>query len=523
MFKKVSHIEGLIEEDEILFSTAFDYFFPDAARSKPCLLPVAEATLEGLRKLADFMADTGSPVVPQVAFNSQIPSIFTYFGQFIDHDITARTDRDGVVTAIGRGEAIEPLAPDYLVKMLRNGRRPALDLDSVFGDGPALVNAATTQSDILYDDFRLRIVEEIDGTGNQIFDLPRTKRVDLKGDISYPATIADMRNDENVIISQLHTAFLKFYNAIFTAQAVGSNKQKYIRARQLACWAYQYVVINDYLKTVCQEEIVDDTLANGPRFIGISAGRAGSFMPLEFSVAAFRFGHSMIRPFYTLNALSPDVNILDLLNTNSTANNFGGFDPASPDAKNLVAERIVDWTNFVTAAATNKARLIDPKIAEGLSTLPFEGRKVDPILRHLVRSNLFRGYNLSIPIGQAMCDAFGIEPLKGDALRVGLDADLDELLRETYFDHRTPLWYYLLREAQLQQNGQRLGELGSRIVCETIINLIKQDSNTYLNNVHDSAVVTNASGRITGINVGDGNIIRDLEDILQVAGVLAAE
>ena len=106
---------------------------------------------------------------------------------------------------------------------------------------------------------------------------------------------------------------------------------------------------------------------------------------------------------------------------------------------------------------------------------------------------------------------------------VGLDADLDELLRETYFDHRTPLWYYLLREAQLQQNGQRLGELGSRIVCETIINLIKQDSNTYLNNVHDSAVVTNASGRITGINVGDGNIIRDLEDILQVAGVLAAE
>ena len=537
MFQKVSHINGLIEEQEILFSTRFDYFFPEAARSKPCLLPASESTLEALRKLAEEMADPGEPPPggnPLANFDSDNPAIFTYFGQFIDHDITARTDRDGNVTSIGKGELILPLEPDHVVQLLRNGRRPTLDLDSVFGDGPGLVSGqagvagsgSATQSQILYDNqLKLQVFEEDNG-GNKRFDLIRSLEVKKElengtslSKVSYPATIADGRNDENVIISQLQTAFIKFYNAVYDARGGADPKKKYIRARQLATWAYQYVVVTDYLERVCEPAVVSDTLANGPRFIGVSAGRAGSFMPLEFSTAAFRFGHSMIRPFYELNALSGNVKIMDLLGTNGNPNNFNGFDIST--VKQLAPQRIIDWNNFVGNGA-QKARKIDSNIAKGLFNLPLGDRQADPVLKHLARSNLFRGYNLSIPTGQAMCDAFGIIPMTAAQIRGGQGQNVEDLLKNSYLDQRTPLFYYILREAAFQQGGQHLGELGSRIVAETIINLLKQDPNSYLNHVHSRNVITNRRGEITGVRVapGPGGIIRSLKDILEFGGVL---
>jgi len=510
MFSKVSHLEGLVEEDEILFSTPFDYFFPEAARSEPCLLPVAESTREILKQLADCMGDPGTPALPEAAtFDSTIPAIFTYFGQFIDHDLTARTDREGSVTELGQGDTFSPLNPDEVLGNLRNGRRPTLDLDSVFGDGPALVNGAKTQSQALYtDELKLHVYEN----GNQ-FDLPRQKRINADGNISYPAIIADGRNDENVIISQLQTAFIKFYNAIYDAMP-GVGPETYIRARQLASWAYQYVVIHDYLKNVCDLHVVTDTLLNGPRFIGASVGRAGSFMPLEFSVAAFRFGHSMIRPFYQLNALSGDVEVMNLLGTGDNPDNF---DPAT---QQLIPARIIDWNNFVGADAQN-ARRIDAKIAKGLFDLSKLSR-MGPVLKHLARSNLFRSYNLSIPTGQAMCDAFKIFPLKPNQMLDCADVEKATSLNESWVDHRTPLWYYVLREAAVQQDGDCLGELGSRIISETIINLIKQDKNSYLNNCCHPAIEKGADGEVTGIRVADGpnGLMATLQDILVFAGVL---
>ncbi len=524
MFRKVSHLDGLIEEDEILFSTPFDYFFPEAARSKRCLLPTSESALEALRLLAEEMGDPGEPGTPETQFDSGTPAIFTYFGQFIDHDITARTDRDGNVTSIGKGELVLPLEPDHVVHMLRNGRRPTLDLDSVFGDGPGLVfdestppadTDSRTQSQVLYNEqLKLNVFEN--GTR---FDLTRTKGTDLDGNVNaYPAVIADGRNDENVIISQLQTAFIKFYNAVYDARG-GTNKQKYIKGRQRAAWAYQYVVVNDYLKKICDPAIVDDTLTNGPRFIGVSAGRVSTFMPLEFSTAAFRFGHSMIRPFYELNNLSGDVEIIGLLNTSGIGVNFGGFENGVQ--KQLVANRIVNWNNFVDGG-TNKARKIDPRISQGLFNLNVGGRDSDPVLKHLARSNLFRGYNLSVPTGQAMCDAFGILPMTAQQVREGHGPEIEALLENSYLDQRTPLFYYILREAAFQQDGERLGELGSRIVSETIINLIKQDPNSYLNNLHHPAIQKAAHGEITGVRVGPGGngIIQELKDILDFAGVL---
>ena len=510
MFTRASHTEGIVSEQEILFSTSFNYLFPEAARSRPCLLPQSETTRLGLLALGAAMADqgaSGNGGDPLGALDSDIPAAFTYLGQFIDHDLTARTDREGPVTSIGNGEPVLPIDPDVVVRTLRNGRRAQFDLDSVFGDGPRLVGAATAASSVsqnLYDEhLKLKVFEAPEGR----VDLPgRSRTTDPDGNDTFAAIVADMRNDENLNVSQLHAAFLKFYNRVHEAQP-GSSADKYIRARQLTRWAYQSIVVHDYLTTVCDPGVVQDTLANGPRFYGDMAGRAGAFMPLEFSVAGFRFAHSMIRPFYQLNDSSGPVKLMQLLGTNGNAANF---DPADHQ---LAASRVVQWKHYVGGTA-QKARKIDTKIAHDLFTLPFRPAG-DPVLANLARSNLFRGYSLSIPTGQAVCDGFGIAPLTLAELQAGEDPAIWQIVQGAYFHHRTPLWYYVLREAAVQQGGQRLGEVGSRIVAETMIGSLKQDPNSYLNNRSDPAVKPNA---IDVNAAAPGGRIRTLVDLLRFAG-----
>ncbi|MDD9968856.1 MAG: heme peroxidase family protein [Myxococcales bacterium] len=497
-FRKQSHIDGPQEHDEILFSTPFDYLFPDLARSPECLLPEGEQTVSALKELGKLMADPGDAGAPNEQLDSSVPAAYTYLGQFIDHDITARTDRNGPVSTIGEAETIEPVDPDVIVRDLRNGRRAVLDLDSVFGDGPGLAGThlpSTTQSSDLYDEeLTLRMFD--DGRGR--VDLPRHDR---------KAIIADMRNDENVLVSQLHTAFLKLYNETYARQT-GTQRERHIRARQLTRWAYQSVVANDYLTKVCDNGVALDTLANGPRFLGPSTGRTANFMPLEFSVAAFRFGHSMIRPFYELNSKSDKVDLLALLGTSGNAENFDA------DGQ-LTKARIVDWRRFVgRGSKVQHARKVDTKIARGLFTLPGDTGG-DPVLAHLAQRNLLRGFSLSIPTGQAVADAFGISPLGASELKKGETREIATLLSDSGFDQRTPLWYYVLREAAIQQGGEVLGEVGSRVVCETIVGLLKQDPNSYLANAHDPAI----NDRGVDVAPGRGGRINDLADLLRFAAI----
>ena len=508
MFKRASHAEGIVSDQEILFSTSFNYLFPEAARSRPCLLPQTQTTLDGLRDLGAAMADQGPSGGSSDPLDSQIPAAFTYLGQFIDHDLTARTDRDGPVTAIGNGEPVVPLDPNLVVATLRNGRRSQFDLDSVFGDGPGLVRTvpthnSNTQSQLLYEsNLKMRVFDE-----NGRLDLPgRTEEKNLEDKVSFPAIVADMRNDENVNVSQLHAAVLKFYNRVYDAQA-GADRERYARARQLTRWAYQYIVVHDYLMTVCDPAIVNDTLANGPRFYGDMAGRGGAFMPLEFSVAGFRFAHSMIRPSYTFNESSGTVDLMEVLGTNGNLANFDATD------NQLVPERVIAWNRYVGGAA-QKARKIDTKIAHDLFTLPFRGAG-DPVLANLARSNLFRGYSLSIPTGQAIADGFGVCWLSPSEILDGEDPEIAIVVERSFFHHRTPLWYYVLREAALQQNGERLGEVGSRLVAETMIGSLKQDPNSYLNNTSDNAVEPNG----VDVTVGSGGFISNLIDLLKFAEV----
>ncbi|HPQ99006.1 MAG: hypothetical protein H6561_00695 [Lewinellaceae bacterium] len=506
MLNHSNHFQGVLQSGEILFETDFGYIFNYLSCHKSHRLPAQNSTIRGLMALGEAMADPGELNNEQPGFNSQIPAIYTYLGQFIDHDITARTDRETSISEIGGYDgnpcSLSPLNPNEVIEGLTNGRRPQLDLDSVFGDGPAFASEFDnehynyeTKADALYNKVSLDL--KLNTAANH-FDLNRTA--------DGRALIADARNDENLMISQLHASFIAAYNKIMhylRQHPDGSEREaRYSKARRLLRWSYQYVVIHDYLNHVCDPAIVYDTMENGP-FYFLTDKKI--FMPLEFSVAAFRFGHSMIRPFYLINQTIGNKKIMDLLGETFHNNFFTNqmLDPAN----------IIDWNNFVGATAQH-ARKIDWRLAKGLFDLSAIDSAIPAktMLAHLAQRNLIRGYKLSLPTGQAVAQAMGINPLTEEQLLDGISQPHKNIIKSTGLGCTSPLWFYVLKEASIHNLGERLGAVGSRLVAETLIGLIKTDKNSFLNNQHAPEVKNN------GIEIVPGTLISNIQDLLKFAG-----
>src|SRR3984957_20119169 len=217
----------------------------------------------------------------------------TFVGQFIDHDITFdQTSHLGI--------AQNPL-------LSPNTRTPALDLDSVFGGGPGL------RPDLYVENRDGTVGPQLKiGTGGVHEDVPRV----ANGDGSYSALLGDPRNDENLMIAGLHSAHVLFYNRVLTeltkfslrpfpAARDADPEHSYIRyliARQITLWHYQWLLVNEHLPQIAGQAVVSDVLARGNRFYRPPPGDA--FMPIEFGAAAYRFGHSMVRPSYRANFTS---------------------------------------------------------------------------------------------------------------------------------------------------------------------------------------------------------------------------
>ncbi|MDF1794713.1 MAG: heme peroxidase family protein [Thalassobaculaceae bacterium] len=517
---KMSHHDGVEAEGQVLFCTPFGYMFEDAARSQTCLLPVSKKTVDALLKLGEAMGDPGTQADPQPQFDSDIPAIMTYFGQFIDHDLTARTDREtadgGLSISDGKGDVrpgMKPVAPDEIVQQVFNARRPQFDLDSLFGDGPSLIAATSnpglinTASDQFYEDLRLKVRFGPDG----YLDLPR--RAD--GPEAGKAIIGDDRNDENLNVSQFHAAMLRFNNVVFESTHGSSAQSRYSQTRRLVRWAYQYIVVNEYLPAVCDPSIVEDVLLNGPRFYNPAANNGAVFMPLEFSVAGFRFAHSMIRPFYKVND-DVTLNIDEILEParDRGANTLVGTD------HRLKPENVVSWRNYVDLTADvfggpQRTRLIDPRLAKGLNSLNFTQGDIGKMMAMLAQRNLLRGYLFSIPTGQAVAAQMGIVPMTAQEV-TGDDPALAQAITEGGFANRTPLWYYILREAVVHKGGRTLGAVGSRLVAEVIVGLLKSDPNSYLNHTVNRAVTAKGIEITSGFNT---TTIGSLADIIRYAGL----
>ena len=150
------------------------------------------------------------------------------------------------------------------------------------------------------------------GTGGVHEDVPRV----ANGDGTYSALLGDPRNDENVIIAGLHCAHILFYNKVLAQLGqlnlrhfpaargadLSSPDTQFLVARQVTQWHYQWLLVNEHLPQIAGQQVVIDVLANGNRFYRPPAGDA--FMPIEFSAACYRFGHSMVRPSYRANFTS---------------------------------------------------------------------------------------------------------------------------------------------------------------------------------------------------------------------------
>ena len=451
------------------------------------------ATLE---KIATAM--TAAPTEPATQPDSADPAVpagFTYLGQFVDHDLTL----DNTAAALGE---------HVTVNELLQGRSPALDLDSLYGRGPD-----DRDDDRFYapDKLKLRvgITAAIGGAGTNVnlngYDLPRVTQGSTKAE-RQRALIPDHRNDENLIVAQTHLAFIRFHNRVVDqlADAGVPSAILFDRARETVVRHYQWMLRTDFLPRIVDKAIVEDVFTNGRSFFEVpGTGQANGHhryakagdtptMPIEFSVAAYRLGHSMVRAAYDWNRVfSGTGGSLRLLFTFSgTSGNFNPFEPDVNNQESGLFERLptnwtVDWrrmydfageagrADLAGPAGFNKAQRIDTLVVNPLAAMPkgtFGGNGSNPpaIQLNLAFRNLVRANMVELASGQEAAAFLGLQPLTAEQIigGAGGGADLSALTDDERdaLGSRTPLWFYILREAEL--NGGRLTGVGGRIVAE---------------------------------------------------------
>ncbi|HEV8194606.1 MAG TPA: heme peroxidase family protein [Ktedonobacterales bacterium] len=358
--------------------------------------------------------------------NPRIPAGYTILGQFIAHDITA--DRSLLHHHTNLDE-------------IRNVRTPCLDLECLYGSGP-------TGTPYLYDTgdtdkFLLGVNDK-----GEPRDVPRNQQG--------VALVGDPRNDVHQPISQLHLAFLMFHNAVvdhLRAEGV-ADVSTFSETQRLVRWHYQWIVLHEFLPLTAGDELVKDISENGLRYY---RWEQRPFIPVEFADAAYRFAHSQVRTTYRLNEHAS-----------------GQIFPECAGACPVPSAHALDWRYFFQLdpdQPPQPSKKIDTQLAHALIDLPTTvvGSTEIPEHHSLAVRDLLRGHALDLPSGEAVAATMGVEPLPADELG----------LRELGWQGETPLWYYVLREAQVRERGERLGPVGGRIVAEVLIGLIAADANSY--------------------------------------------
>jgi hypothetical protein len=419
----------------------FGRLFPELPPFGPDTEKVREALRE-LGKVGGLMDGNDRPGgTPQNEDNPKLSAGFTFLGQFIDHDLTFDP-----TSSLERQNDPEAIA---------NFRTPSLELDNVYGSGP-------TASPHLYDvtqPGKFLVETFTDPTGTARSDMPRNSQL--------TALIGDPRNDENLMVSQLHVAFLRFHNAIVDDLAGKglSGAQLFAEAQRLARWHYQWMILTEFLPRTVGEDILESVRRTHPRE-RLFQWRNEPFMPVEFAVAAYRFGHSQVRPGYRVNAgFAAGI-------FNSTLP-FTDPDPNDLRGGKRAPRRFVDWRFFFRVDAANPPALgkrIDTKLSSPLFAL------IGANPESLAQRNLLRGLSFNLPSGQAMARALRIKPLTPEEL-----ADVKPL----GFDKSTPPWYYILKEAEVRSKGEKLGPLGGRIVAEVFMGILQGDRHAFINREPD--------------------------------------
>ena len=466
-------------------------------RMFPRLKPFASATPQmraalleigkagGMMDAKDDLTKSPAELITNLALSANNPNNpnqtagTTFMGQFLDHDMTFdQTSKLGIPTEPRRSP---------------NARNPTLQLDSVYGLGPRgspqLYNPA--------DRAKMRIE-----SGGLFEDLPR--------DANKAAILAEPRNDENLMLAGLQAAFIKFHNrAVDYVRSQGTTNRRdpdedgddddrntvegvFQRARRLTVWHYQWMIVHEFLPLFIGQPMVNDIMSNGGRFFRPEEGEG--YIPVEFSVAAYRFGHSLIRPSYRAN-LAGD-NGAPFFGMVFSPGQIGSPDPSDLSGGARAPRRFIGWQTFFNFndGQVKPNKIIDTRLSTPLFNLPintiFGFENGQPT--SLPQRNLLRHMTFGLPSGQAIAREMGVPVLSaGDfsdlqGLGVGLESS-------------TPLLFYILREAHLMASGLTLGPMGGRIVGEVFAGMLKSDDESYLSvNRNWRPTLPARSGAVTG-------------------------
>jgi len=378
--------------------------------------------------------------------NHDLPAGFTYLAQFVDHDLTFDPTPQGA-------RATDPNA-------VTNFRTPRLDLDSLYGSGPADQPYLYESRDETFAGVKLL-------TGRSDRGLFGLTKPDLPRNEQDRALIGDPRNDENLIVSQLHLLFIRFHNKVVDRLS-GERDLKggdlFREARRIVSWHYQEIVVHDLLRRLVGQEMLDSVLERREHF-NIDTD---PFIPVEFAGAAYRFGHSLVRSSYAIRNRK-SAKLFAPTDRFGLDKHLGGF-------RRLPHKLTIDWRFFfeLSDKRPQPSNLIDANIVEPLWNLPASNgvRHALPLL------NLGRAKRLDVPSGQAVAEAMQVKQL--DATELGfIGAAAPSRAIRAKLMAATPLWYYVLREAAIG-GGKRLGPIGGRIVAEVLIELLRCDSESYL-------------------------------------------
>ena len=376
-----------------------------------------EAFLHAIGR-AGGMCDCGDgPDTPSSL--SSVAAGWPFFGQFVAHDITA--DRSAP------GSHVDP-------HLLHNARAPRLNLECLYGDGPI-------GHPFLYQ--RNDPAKFLLGSGE----------ADLLRNSEGIAIIGDPRNDTHALMSQLHLAMQHVHNGFVDEARAGgvAENEVFESAARETRWHYQWVVLHEFLPSLVGAPLMQGILHDGPKWFRPSGE---VFIPLEFADAAYRYGHCQIRHLYQLNQKTDPVPLFpDLL----------GFRPMPP-------ERSIAWELYFDANGGNtaqRAKKIDGRLVGTLIRLPVEitGESDVDDYHSLAVRDLQRGQGVGLPSGEAVARHIGARRLTSE--EVGL--------RAAGWAGETPLWYYILREADVATGGDHLGPVGGRIVAEVMITLLDRD------------------------------------------------
>lgn len=423
--------------------------------------------------------------------DAALPAGWTYFAQFVDHDITF--DPTSMLDQANDPDALE------------NFRTPRFDLDCIYGLGPSA-------NPWLYD--RNDPDKLILGVNP-----PEFLQRDLNRNHQGRALIGDPRNDVHVIVAQLHLAFVEFHNHVVDrvradpslvigvpATPVGGwgsgptviGQPTFGQIVTLVRWHYQWLVLTGFLPLIVGQQTADEVLQRDKHgrldaVLKLYNARRNPWMPVEFSAGAYRFGHSLVRDAYLLNGGLPPLPVFSAEGDSNPLADLRGF-------RRIPTGWEIEWHRFfdglpTSGSDTQRARLFDTRISSPLNSLP---ASVDQMRRSLAFLNIKRGVALELPSGEDFATA------AAGKLRI----DPGSVAIQTGLAHSAPLWFWFLKEAELTRGGQSLGPIGGRVVAEVLVGLAENDRSSFLRSQPDWRPTL-------GSTVGEFGIA----DVLTIAGV----